>query len=149
MAAHTRHRLDTKLGELEATPKYKAFVSPEHEFMLSLGESREFGRSGATGATGAILGNDDASSTTPTVYWGNGFGDLPIGFLRPLALTDTQYLFGVGINYTAEAYALTVEALIPGSKQTGSHLGGIAQFHLYSDDLFPRSLGKPIVSWWQ
>ena len=54
-----------------------------------------------------------------------------------------------GINYTAESFAVTVEALIPGNRQTGSHLGVIAQFHLYFDDLFPNSLGKPIVDWWQ
>jgi hypothetical protein len=210
--------------------KYKVYVNPEHEFMLSLGVSREFARTGATGSAGAALDNDDTSSTTPTIFWGKGFGDLPIGILRPLALTgtfgyqiadknlkvigtdpdsgdplfnngtsnqwsgglslqysirylqsqvkdfglpefvnkltpvaevawsspaskpnqsSTQYLFGVGINYTAETYALTVEALIPGNRQTGSHLGVIAQFHLYFDDLFPNSLGKPIVNWWQ
>ena len=43
---------------------------------------------------------------------------------------------------------VSVEALIPGNKQTGSHVGVIAQFHLYFDDLFPNSLGKPIVNWW-
>jgi hypothetical protein len=36
-----------------------------------------------------VLGNNDSSSTTPTIFWGKGFGDLPIGFLRPLALTGT------------------------------------------------------------
>ena len=41
-----------------------------------------------------------------------------------------------------------IEMLIPGNKQTGSHLGVIAQFHLYFDDLLPNSLGKPIVNWW-
>jgi hypothetical protein len=215
---------------LEGQLKYKVYVNPEHEFMLSLGVSREFGGTGATGSTGAALDNDDTSSTTPTMFWGKGFGDLPIGILRPLALTgtfgyqivdkklkvigadpdsgdplfnngasnqwngglslqysirylqsqvtdlalpeffnkltpvaevawsspaskpnqsSTQYLFGLGVNYTAETYALTVEALIPGNRQTGSHLGLIAQFHLYFDDLFPSSLGKPIVNWWQ
>ena len=43
--------------------------------------------------------------------------------------------------------SMGVEALIPGNKQSGSHLGVIAQFHLYFDDLFPNSLGKPIVDW--
>ena len=57
--------------------------------MLSLGVSREFARTGATGANGAALDNDDTSSTTPTVFWGKGFGDLPIGLLRPLAITGT------------------------------------------------------------
>ena len=65
---------------------------------------------------------------------------------------STQYLIAPGINYTATNYAfsiaVTVEALIPGNKQTGSHVGAIAQFHLYFDDLFPTSLGKPIVNWW-
>jgi hypothetical protein len=60
---------------------------------------------------------------------------------------NTQYLIAPGINYTATNYAVSVEALIPGNKQTGSHVGVIAQFHLYFDDLFPTSLGKPIVDW--
>jgi len=38
--------------------------------------------------------------------------------------------------------------LVPGNRQTGSHLGLVAQFHLYFDDMFPTSLGKPIVKWW-
>ena len=214
---------------LELGLKYKPYVNAEHEFMLSVGVFREFGSTGATGATGAALDVDATSSTTPTIFWGKGFGDLPIGLLRPLALTgelgysiadkklkvigadsdtgdpifnsgtsnqwtgglslqysmrylqsqvkdygfpefvnkltpvaevawsspasrpnqsSTQYLFGVGINYTAQSYAVTVEALIPGNRQTGSHAGVIAQFHLYFDDLFPNSLGKPIVKWW-
>jgi hypothetical protein len=209
--------------------KYKIYVNPEHEFMLSLGVFREFGRTGASGDTAAALDVDQTSSTTPTIFWGKGFGDLPIGLLRPLAITgtlgysiadqklkvtgfdpdtgnplfnngtsnlwtgglslqysmrylqgqvkdfgfpefvnrltpvvevawsspaskpnqtSTQYLIGVGINYTAQAYAVGVEMLIPGNKQTGSHLGVIAQFHLYFDDLLPNSLGKPIVNWW-
>jgi hypothetical protein len=209
--------------------KYKIYVNPEHEFMLSLGVFREFGRTGAAGDTAAALDVDQTSSTTPTIFWGKGFGDLPIGLLRPVAITgtvgysiadqklkvtgfdpdsgnplfnsgtsnlwtgglslqysmrylqgqvkdygfpefvnqltpvvevawsspaskpntsSTQYLIGAGVNYTAQTYALGVEMLIPGNKQTGSHLGVIAQFHLYFDDLLPNSLGKPIVNWW-
>lgn len=215
---------------LTATAKYKVLVNPEHELMFSVGISREFARTGATGDTGATLGNEDTSATTPKIYWGKGFGDIPVDFLRPLALTgtlgyqiadkklkatgmdpdsgatlfnngrsnmwtgglslqysmrylqtqvkdfglpefinrltpvvevawsspaskpkntSTQYLIGAGINYTADSYAVTVEALIPGNGQTGSRVGVIAQFHLYFDDLFPNSLGKPIASWWQ
>ncbi|MDR3531588.1 MAG: hypothetical protein P4L90_13675 [Rhodopila sp.] len=209
---------------LEVGLKYKLYVNAEHEFMLSAGVQREFARTGANGSNGAVLGNDDSSSTTPLVYFGKGFGDLPIGFLRPLALTgefgytiadkklkvdpatgspinngianawtgglslqyslrylssqvkdyglptfvnrltplvemswsspaskpnqdNTQYLFSAGVNYTAQDYAFSVEALIPGNKQTGSHLGVIAQFHIYFDDLLPNSLGKPIAQW--
>ncbi len=213
---------------LEATLKYKPYVNAEHEFMFSIGITRSFARTGATGANGAALDNDDSSSTAGSVYFGKGFGDLPIGWARAFALTGElsyqvadkklkvtgadpdsgdllynngtwnqwsgglslqysirylqsqvkdlglpefanrltplaevawsspasspnqdapQYLFGIGMNYTAETYAVTVEALIPGNKQTGSHLGAIAQFHLYFDDLFPNSLGKPMLEW--
>ncbi|HET7879276.1 MAG TPA: hypothetical protein VFL55_00210 [Acetobacteraceae bacterium] len=220
----------TQMGwqNIELGLKYKVYVNPEHEFMLSLGVSREFARTGATGSRGDAIGNDDTSSTTPTLFFGKGFGDLPISYLRPLAVTgtlgysiadkklkaigtdpdtgdvlfnngisnawngglslqysmrylqtqvkdlglpewvnrltpvaemvwsssaskpnqtSTQFLFGVGVNYTADFYAMSVEMLIPGNKQTGSGLGVIAQFHLYFDDLAPNSLGKPIAAW--
>ena len=214
---------------LEVGLKYKVYVNPEHEFMASVGVSREFARTGANGTNGAALDNDDSSSTVPTFYFGKGFGDLPIGWARAFAITgelgyqiadkklkitgtdpdsgnlvfnngtsnqwtgglslqysirylqsqvkdiglpefvnrlapvvevawsspaskpnqsSTQYLIGAGVNYTATDHAVGVEMLIPGNRQTGSHLGVIAQFHLYFDDLFPTSLGKPIVKWW-
>jgi hypothetical protein len=59
----------------------------------------------------------------------------------------TQYLWGIGINYTATDYAFGLEMLVPGNRNTGSHLGVIAQFHLYFDDLLHHSLGKPIAEW--
>ena len=213
---------------LAVTLKYKPYVNAEHEFMLSVGVEQDFARTGANCSNGATLGNDDVDSTTPLIYWGKGFGDLPIGWLRPFAFTgefgyqiankelkvtgpdpvtglplynngssnmwtggvslqysirylqsqvkdfglptfvnrltplveiawsssaskpnqtSTQYLIGAGINYTAQTYAVGIEALIPGNKQTGSHVGVIAQFHLYFDDLLPNSLGKPLIHW--
>jgi hypothetical protein len=208
---------------LSVTLKYKPYVNDEHEFMMSVGVVRNFARTGATGGNGATLGNNDSSSTTPTYYFGKGFGDLPIGWARAFAITgelqyqiadvkpkvidaagdfnngtsntwigglslqysmrylagqvkdyglpafvnaltplvefqwasptgrpsvgSTTYLIAPGINYTAQTFAVTVEALIPGNKATGSHLGVIAQFHLYFDDLFPNSLGKPFSEW--
>jgi hypothetical protein len=207
---------------VELTLKYKAYVNAEHEFMMSVGVIRDFARTGANRSNGATLGNDDSGSTTPTVYFGKGLGDLPIGYFRPFAVTGTfgyqiadtklkvtdsggdfnngtanqwvggmsvqysmlylssqvkdfslpdwvnrltgvvettwsssaskpnntatQFLFGVGVNYTAAHYATAIELLIPGNKQTGSHLGLVAEFHLYFDDLFPNSLGKPLIS---
>lgn len=209
---------------LSVTLKYKAYVNPEHEFMFSAGVEREFARTGASGTNGAALDRDDSSSTTPTIYFGKGFGYIPVPWLRPLALTGqlgyviadkklkvdpvaftpvnngmsnawagglslqysmrylssqvkdyglpafvnrltpvvefawsspasrpnqdaTQYLWGIGVNYTTTGYAFGVEALIPGNRQSGSHMGVIAQFHLYFDDLLPNSLGKPIADW--
>lgn len=213
---------------LAVTAKYKPYVNAEHEFLYSVGVTRVFGRTGSTGDKGAVLGNADTSATTPIFYFGKGFGDLPIGPLRALAVTGTigyqipdtrlkisgldpnsggstfnkglwnqwqggvsiqysvryletqvkdhglpefvkhltplvemswsspaskpnngatQFLIGAGVNYTATDYAITMEALFPGNKQTGSHPGFIAQFHLYFDDLFPHSLGKPVSKW--
>ena len=211
---------------LSVTAKWQPYVNAEHEFMFSVGVILEFARTGSVN-----IDNDDVGSTTPTIYWGKGLGDLPIGYLRPFAITGTfgyqiadkklkatttvdpdtgltgvafnngmenrwtgglslqyslpylqsqvkdfgfpefvnrltpvvevawsspaskpnslgtQYLIGVGASYVADAYALTIEALIPGNKQTGTNVGVIAQFHLYFDDLLPNSLGKPIVAW--
>lgn len=207
-------------GNLFLTLKYQAYVNPEHETLISLGVIREFARTGSPG-----IDNDDVGTTTPTLYWGKGLGDLPIGFLRPLALTGTigyqlsdkrlgalpggppgafndgtenrwvgglslqysipylqsqvrdlglppvlgrltplielswsspashphaegtQYLFGIGAVYTADVYAVSLEALVPANGQSGRGIGAIAQFHLYFDDLFPHTLGKPLLQW--
>lgn len=37
-----------------------------------------------------------------------------------------------------------VEAQIPVNRASGSHVGVIVDAHLYFDDLFPGSLGKPL-----
>ena len=56
---------------------------------MSLGLAREFGRTG-TEHTGA----DAYGSTGPILYFGKGLGDLPIGYLRPLAITgELSYTF--------------------------------------------------------
>jgi hypothetical protein len=60
------------------TGKCQAWVVPEHEFIVSLGVQREFVANGIADAYG---------STGPTVYFGKGLGDLPIGNFRPLAIT--------------------------------------------------------------
>ncbi len=67
---------------LELGLKYKIYVNPEHEFMLSAGVSREFARTGASGSNGATLDNDDTSSTTPTIFFGK---DWLIGCLPAVA----------------------------------------------------------------
>jgi hypothetical protein len=212
-------------NNLSISLKYKPYVNAEHEFMISVGVEQEIARTGATGANGALLDNADTGITTPSLYFGKGFGDLPVDALKPLALTGqlsygiadtklkydaasgtynngnpnswsgglslqyslrylsshvrdygfpefinrltpvvemtwsssaskpndmaTTFLWGVVVNYTADTYAVSVEALIPGNRNTGSHAGVIAQFHLYFDDLFPHSLGRPIMEWFR
>jgi hypothetical protein len=69
---------------LEATLKYQLFLNDPHEFLFSIGITREFGGTGAAG-----VGAEAVSATKPTIYFGKGFGDLPDGlkYLRPLAIT--------------------------------------------------------------
>lgn len=76
-------KTQTGFGDWEVNLKYKPYVSAEHEFMMSIGVTREFARSGSPAFS------DTTSSTTPMVYWGKGLGDLPIGYLRPFAVTGT------------------------------------------------------------
>jgi hypothetical protein len=75
---------------LFVTLKWESYVNAEHEFIMSLGVIRQIARTGT-----ARLGNDDVGSTTPTLYFGKGLGDLPIGWARPFAVTGT---FGYTIS---------------------------------------------------
>jgi hypothetical protein len=70
----------------KATAKYQVYESDAHELLASLGVIREFGATGA-----ARVDADHVSATTPTIYAGKGFGDLPDGVavLKPLAVTGT------------------------------------------------------------
>ncbi len=81
-------------NNIVVTLKYKPYVNAEHEFIVSVGVQQEFARTGANGENGATLGNDDTGITGPTIYFGKGFGDLPIGPLRPLMLTG-ELTYGI------------------------------------------------------
>src|SRR3979411_818115 len=69
---------------LDTTFKYRVFKDPEHEFVMSVGLSVEWGGTGARS-----VGADPFNTYTPTVYFGKGFGDLPdtLSWIRPVAVT--------------------------------------------------------------
>ena len=69
---------------LETTFKYRLVKDPVHEFILSVGLSVEWGRTGAQS-----VGAEQFNVYTPTVYFGKGFGDLPdtLSWIRPVAVT--------------------------------------------------------------
>lgn len=186
------------------TLKYQAYVNPAHEFMSSLGVIREFSHTGSPRVQDNTFG-----STTPTAYFGKGLGDLPIGVLRPFAVTGTvgyqfsdkpnvsanQWAFGAslqysipylqsqvkdfglpevlgrltplvemalttpakgapgsatvgtvspGVLYSGDSWQFGVEALLPATRATNTGVGVLAQFHLFLDDVFPQSLGRPL-----
>jgi hypothetical protein len=69
---------------LDTTFKYRVFKDPEHEFVMSVGLSVEWGGTGARS-----VGADPFNTYTPTVYFGKGLGDLPdtLSLIRPVAVT--------------------------------------------------------------
>ncbi|MDE2580582.1 MAG: hypothetical protein KGL52_03030 [Rhodospirillales bacterium] len=59
----------------------------------------------------------------------------------------TTFLLGTGAVWTGETYAVAAEVLWPLNGAAGHGLGVIGQFHLYFDDMFPNTLGRPLISW--
>jgi hypothetical protein len=210
--------------DISLTAKYAACVTEDHEFIVALGVSREFGRTG-TSHTGA----DEFGNTAPTLYFGKGMGDLPVPALRPFAITgelsyavadkglratpqtdpvtgltslqfnngnpnqwegglslqySIPYLqsqvknYGLpdfvghlipvveltwtspatspgdspstwtvapGVIYLGDWFQVGLEALIPANKAAGTNVGAVAQFHIFLDDLLPKTLGAPLL----
>jgi hypothetical protein len=51
-----------------------------------------------------------------------------------------------GVIYVANKYQLSVEAMIPVNRASGDDVGVIGQVHLYLDDMFPNSFGRPLLA---
>jgi hypothetical protein len=51
-----------------------------------------------------------------------------------------------GLIYVGDKYQLGVEAIIPVNRASGDDVGVIGQLHLYLDDIFPHSLGRPLFA---
>ena len=86
-----------------------------HEFLASVGVIRNFARTGSSQLinVGAI-GN--VSTTAPTLYLGKGLGDLPIGYLRPFAVTgelSRQFSDSPEVSPNAWAYAASLQYSVP------------------------------------
>lgn len=73
----------TGLENVFLTGKWQAYTDGAHEFVASFGVIREMSGNGQTQS----IGGDAYGATSPTAYFGKGFGDLPIGVFRPLAVT--------------------------------------------------------------
>jgi hypothetical protein len=53
-----------------------------------------------------------------------------------------------GIIWAGQYFQIGAEAILPANHFTGHGYGGVVQFHIYLDDLFPHSIGRPISEWW-
>jgi hypothetical protein len=91
--------------------KYEAILDPPHEFLFSIGAAHEFSSTG-TRRVGAA---SNGATRVPTVFFAKGLGDLPIGYLRPLALQGfTTYQLSSGSSRPDNFMAgLAVEYSIP------------------------------------
>ncbi|HEX5281868.1 MAG TPA: hypothetical protein VFW28_17440 [Micropepsaceae bacterium] len=49
-----------------------------------------------------------------------------------------------GVLWAGQYFQLGAEALIPVNRASGRSVGFIAQFHLFIDDLFPQTIGRPL-----
>ena len=50
-----------------------------------------------------------------------------------------------GIIWAGQDIQLAVEAVIPVNRRSGNSVGVLAQLHFFLDDLFPQSLGRPLI----
>jgi hypothetical protein len=82
---------------LETLFKYRVFKNPEHEFVMSVGLSVEWGGTGSS-----TVGAEPFNTYTPTLFFGKGLGDLPdtLSWLRPVAITGQVGYAIPGRNFT-------------------------------------------------
>ncbi len=57
---------------------------------------------------------------------------------------ETSGTVNPGFIWLGKYIQLGIEAQIPVNDRTGNNLGFLAQFHVFIDDLFPTTLGRPI-----
>jgi hypothetical protein len=50
-----------------------------------------------------------------------------------------------GLIYVADKFQIGAEAVIPINRASGKGVGWVAQLHFYLDDIFPTTIGRPII----
>jgi hypothetical protein len=73
-----------------------------------------------------------------------------VAFTTPVNRVPANQTTGTiqpGIIWSGQYFQIGAEAIIPANRFTGRGYGGVFQLHFYLDDLFPRSIGRPISEW--
>lgn len=115
---------------IAVTLKGQVVCSEAHEFMISLGLERDFNGTGSALLRDANI-IESVSTTVPTLYFGKGLGDLPVGWLRPLAVTGA---IGFEVSDAPRTspnqwnYALSLQYSLPYLNQHVKALDGPAFF---------------------
>jgi hypothetical protein len=68
----------------------------------------------------------------------------PVSNFAGLDNVKTTGTINPGVLWVGDYFQVGIEAIIPVNRQSGTSAGMIAQLHLYLDDLFPTTIGKPI-----
>jgi hypothetical protein len=74
-----------------------------------------------------------------------------VAFTTPINRVPATQTIGTiqpGVIWAGQYFQIGAEAILPVNHFTGHGYGGVVQFHIYLDDLFPRSIGRPISEWW-
>lgn len=58
--------------------------------------------------------------------------------------SPTTWSLGVGAIYMHDSYQVGLEAIVPGNKAAGPHVGITLQVHFFLDGLMPQTLGRPL-----
>jgi hypothetical protein len=58
--------------------------------------------------------------------------------------TVTTGTVNPGVIWVGNYYQVALEAIVPINRASGTGVGGMAQLHIYLDDIFPNSIGRPI-----
>lgn len=71
-------------------------------------------------------------------------------FAQPFTntLTSGRQLVGTvnpGVIWTGQYFQLGAEAIIPINRASGKSVGWMLQLHFYLDDIFPTTIGRPII----
>ena len=65
---------------------------------------------------------------------------------NPLGDTRTTGTINPGVIYVGDKYQLALEAIVPINRDSGGNVGVVAQLHLYLDDIFPQTFGRPLLA---
>ena len=73
-----------------------------------------------------------------------------VAFTTPINRVPANQTIGTiqpGVIWAGQYFQIGAEAILPANRITGHGYGGVVQFHVYLDDLFPGSIGRPISEW--
>jgi hypothetical protein len=51
-----------------------------------------------------------------------------------------------GVIFVADTFQVGLEAIIPINRASGTGIGAMVQLHIYLDDIFPQTIGRPLFS---